>query len=143
MRIEVPARPDEIEELVKQRLASMDGSGKPRLRFDKVALRFVRDVKQGLADAVPGGKTVAFTIAAPIRVASRAADELQEKIRAQLERRARVDVHETIQGNDIWVRILDSLRGSPKVVGFVHTPAAGAAERLIDLTESFVKPRRR
>ncbi len=118
----------------------MDGREKPRLRFDKVALRFVDTVKGALGDAVPDGATVAFTIAAPIRVASKTAVELEEKIRKHLGRRScKAEIREAIQGNDIRVRILKSPRGTPKAVGFVHTAEPSAAKTLLDTTESVLK----
>lgn len=130
-----------LADLVERRIASMDGHEKPRLRFDKVALRFVDTLKGALGDAVPDGATVAFTIAAPIRVASKTAVELEEKIRRHLERRSPLaDIREAIQGNDIRVRILKSPRGTPKAVGFVHTAEPSAAKTLLDMTESVLKP---
>lgn len=107
---------------------------KPRLRFDKVARRFVSDLQTALRDAVPDGTTVTFTITAPIRLASKTVAALEARIRALLPRRARqVDSEETIHGNAIRVRVVrtGSTR-APKVVGFVHNPDPGAADALLD-----------
>ena len=131
---------DAIEELVERRLALMEGLVKPRLRFDKVALRFVKTVKAALRHDLPDGVTVVFTIAAPIRVASKTAAELEEKIRKRLVRRsAKSDFRETMYGNDIRARVLDGPRRRPNVVGFVHTAESSAAKTLLDVTESVVK----
>lgn len=137
--IDAPKGSDAIEDLVRRSIALIDGREKPRLRFDKVALRFVETVKGAVGDAVPDGVTIAFTIAAPIRVASKTAVELEEKIREHLSHRSPpADVRETIQGNDIRVRIFNGPPG-PKAVGFVHTAAPSAAKTLLDTTESVLK----
>ena len=134
-RRHMETNPDAIEDLVKRQ-------AKPRLRFDKIALRFLGTMKAGLRDAVPDGKTVVLTIAAPIRVPSKAAAELETKIRMDLARGSiKADLCDPIQGNRVRVRILDSSRGAPKVLGYVHTPEPGAAETLIDMTESLLKLR--
>lgn len=109
---------------------------KPRLRFDKVARRFVADLQAALRDAVPDGTTVTFTIAAPIRLASKTAVALEEQIRALLARRvARADAEHTIHGNAIRVRVVrDGSTRAPNVIGFVHNPDPGAAKALLDGT---------
>lgn len=130
----------DVDDLVKRRIAQLDGAVKPRLRFDKVALRFVRDVHSALDNAVPDGKTAIVTVTAPIRQASKTAAELEEKIRTRLQRDPPPsEIREVIHGNDIRVRIVN--RGSnqtPSVIGFVHNPEPGAAETLLDLAQSSI-----
>ena len=46
---------------------------KPRLRFDKVALRLVADMAVAVREASPTGVIVIVTVTAPIRLASRTA----------------------------------------------------------------------
>lgn len=107
---------------------------KPRLRFDKVARRFVFDLQAALSDAVPDGTTVTFTITAPIRLASKTAAVLEEHIRALLARRTKqAESEQTIHGNSIRVRVVRSVETqAAKVVGFVHNPDPGAAEALLN-----------
>lgn len=93
-----------------------------------------------MRDAVPAGKTVVLTIAAPIRAASKTAEELEIGLRERLIRgAAESDLRYPIQGNDIRMRIVDSRKGAPKVVGFVHSPDPGAAKALFDMTQPLVE----
>ena len=90
------------------------------LRFDKVAKRFVSDLQIALRESVPGGKTIVFTITAPIRQPSKTAAELEEKIRVRLARRpAKMDFSDAIYENRICVRLMSGESVS-KVVGYVH-----------------------
>lgn len=103
---------------------------KPRLRFDKVAQRFVADVQSALHDDVGDGTTVLFTIAAPIRLASKTTAALEDQIRALLASGTK-ELAKTINGNKIHVRI-ERVTHTPNVLGFVYTPAPGAAKALLD-----------
>jgi hypothetical protein len=49
----------------KQRIAERGGLTKPRLRFDRVALGFVRRLQAALSASVPDGRTLILTITAP------------------------------------------------------------------------------
>lgn len=112
----------------------------PRLRFDKVALRFVRGLQTGLGGFVPDDRTVIVTITAPIRLPAKTAAALEEKIRAGLARRsAQAEVRATIHGNQIRVRIVQgNSNPMPKVIGFVHN-ADSDRDILFDLTESLIQ----
>ena len=102
----------------------MAPNAKFRLRFDKVALRFVSDVKVALSEFVPEGKTLIVTVTAPIRSASKTADALESQIQPRLARGpARLDFSDTINGNQIRACLVTGLaRGASNVVGFVHNP---------------------
>jgi hypothetical protein len=101
-----------------------DNSATVRLRFDRVAMRFVGDVRSALHEVVPDGKMLMFTITAPIRLASKTADVLESRVRSLLARRTEpIDLTETIHGNQIRVRLLGGgVKGTTKVIGFVHNP---------------------
>ena len=111
---------------------------KPRMRFDKVAVALIARLQKTLDDVVPEGKAVIITITAPIRRASKTAAVLEERVPKLLARRsARVDWGETIQGNQVRVRVVNKISAkSPKVVAFVHNPDPGAAEVLLDTAQS-------
>ncbi|HEX3429703.1 MAG TPA: hypothetical protein VHT03_02360 [Rhizomicrobium sp.] len=113
---------------------------RPRLRFDKVALRFVADLRAALQAFVPDGQTALITITAPIRLASKTAAVVEETTRAHLARRsARVDIKETIHGNQVRVRLAKRVpNGVPKVIGFVHNPETDA-ESLLRFTETLLQ----
>ena len=70
----------------KQRIAERGGLTKPRLRFDRVALGFVRRLQAALSASVPDGRTLILTITAPIRVPSKTAAALEDNIRTYLAR---------------------------------------------------------
>jgi hypothetical protein len=108
---------------------------KPRLRFDKVARRFVSHLRTALRDAVPDGTIVTFTITAPIRLASKTAVALEAHIRELLARRAKqAESEQTIHGNQIRVRVVRTGSTRPaQVVGYVHTPDPSAADALLTL----------
>jgi hypothetical protein len=90
------------------------------LRFDKVARRFVAELQIALRESVPGGKTLVFTITAPIRQASKTAAEFEEKLRVLLARRpVKIDFSDVINGNRIRARIMSG-ESSTKVSGYVH-----------------------
>jgi hypothetical protein len=95
-----------------------------RLRFDKVALRFVDDVQSALHDAVPSRRTLVFTITAPVRLASKTAAALEDGLRSSLVRKpGRIDFRQSINGNQIRARLLTGSRTAARnVVGFVHNP---------------------
>ena len=120
------------------------GSGaavKPRLRFDRVALGLMGRLHTALHDTVPEGKTVIVTVTAPIRLAAKTTAALQQAIRTALAgRSARADIADTICGNQIRVRIVNTgpVRAS-KLVGFVHTPDPGVDLALLDNTEAVLE----
>jgi len=97
---------------------------KPRLRFDKVATWIIKHLQAALIETVPDGITVLLTITAPIRLPSKTAAALEDKIRTLIGRgSAGRDVSETINGNRVRILCLpnETVR-APKVIGFVHNP---------------------
>ena len=97
-------------------------TGKPRLRFDKVATRLIERLQATLGKTVPDGMTVLLTITAPIRLPSKTAASLEDKIQTLLGRgSAGRDEKNTIHGNRIRIRLLRDASGrAPKMIGFVH-----------------------
>ena len=93
-------------------------AAKLRLRFDKVALRLVGRLKAALADAVPEGQTVVFTITAPIRLPAKTAAALQNMLR---DGPTDADRSEIVHHNQVRIRRLNRVpKHMPKVLGFVH-----------------------
>jgi len=113
---------------------------KPRLRFDKVALRFVKDLQAALHEAVPDGKAVILTITAPIRLPAKTAAALEERIRVGLARASKqLEVKGTIHGNQVQARLAKGISPqASKVIGFVHNPDADP-EVLLRLTQSLLQ----
>ena len=91
----------------KLRIAERGGLTKPRLRFDRVALGFVRRLQAALSASVPDGRTLILTITAPIRAPSKTAAALEDNIRTYLARQSGEGVAKhTIHGNQIRVRLV-------------------------------------
>ena len=96
----------------KLRIAERGGLTKPRLRFDRVALGFVRRLQAALED----------------------------NIRTYLARQsAQGEAKHTIHGNQIRVRLVKGgSRRTTKVIGFVHNPDSDP-DGLFDITLSLIE----
>lgn len=107
---------------LRRRATGQANAAKPRLRFDKVATRLMKRLETACGETVPDGMTVLVTIAAPIRLASKTAAVLEEKIQTLAGRRSPGrDAEATIHGNRVRIRLLRSQSGrAPKMIGFVH-----------------------
>ena len=110
---------DRIEREINVRLSV----AKLRLRFDKVALRFVGRLKTALANVVPEGQIVVFTICAPIRLPGKTAVALENMVRFGLSEAER---HEIVHDNKIRIRRLSGPKPMPRVLGFVHSVESDA-----------------
>jgi hypothetical protein len=111
----------------------------PRLRFDRVALALVKRLQLAFRGSAPDDKALILTVTAPIRLASKTAQELEKKIRARLARgTAGAELRHTIQGNRIRVRFvrLRSGRGV-QVIGFLHNPDSNP-DVLLNLAQSLL-----
>jgi hypothetical protein len=71
---------------LKQRGTGQGNAAKPSLRFDKVATRLIERLQATLGETVPDGMTVLLTITAPIRLPSKTAASLEDKIQTLLGR---------------------------------------------------------
>jgi hypothetical protein len=108
---------------------------KPRLRFDKVATRLIERLQASLGETVPDGTTVLLTITAPIRLPSKTAASLEDKIQTLLWRGSPGrDEKDTIHGNRVQIRVLrDESERAPKMIGFVHNSDSDPL-RLLNMT---------
>ena len=114
----------------------------PRLLFDRVARRFIDELRATLGD-VAGHRLVIVTHTAPIRMPGRTGAELAQKVFDLLQSTtAGVDASAAICGNDIRIRILDGHRvDRGAVVVFIHNPKTDPAV-LLDVSESLLEARR-
>src|SRR5579875_2859414 len=87
------------EEITRQMAASGI-----RLRFDKVALRLLDDVKAAVSQRLPAGQSIAFTVTAPIRLPAKTSVALQEWLR----RPGTQGWSTTIHGNKVRARLLNN-----------------------------------
>ncbi len=104
--------------------AGQGSAATPRLRFDKVVIRLMERLQTAFSDIVPDGMTVLLTITAPIRLPSKTAASLEDRIQTLLGRgspaRGEID---TIHGNRVQIRLLrGEFKRAPKLIGFVHNP---------------------
>ena len=125
---------------ISRRIAGLSDRIKPRLRFDKVALRVVSRLQAALNESVQDGMAVIITITAPIREPAKTVAVLEEKIRARLARASTpMECKDTICGNQVRVRVVASgSREAAKVIAFVHNPSPDAAI-LLDMTQSLLQ----
>ena len=95
---------------------------KPRLRFDKVVTRLMKRLEATLDGTLPDGMTVLLTVTAPIRLPSKTAAALENKIQTLLGRGSPArDEKATIHGNSVRLRLLREVsRRVPRMIEFVH-----------------------
>ena len=123
---------------LQTRLAERFGAGTFRLRFDKVALRFGTQLQDALREVVPGGSTVLVTITAPLRQASKTANELVDTL--CVVGATKTDLHATLYDNSIVVRVASGSAGKNNVIVLVHNPHPNAAA-LLDVAQSLLAMR--
>ena len=107
---------------LKQHGTGQGDGDRPRLRFDKVVTRLMERLRATLEETAPDAMTVVVTITAPIRLASKTAAALEEKIQTLVGRRsAGRDEKVMIHGNRVRIRLLtNGSQQAPKMIGFVH-----------------------
>ena len=134
--------------ILKRRGTGQGDAAKPRLRFDKVVIRLMESLQATLGEIVPDGMTVLLTVTAPIRLPSKTAASLEDKIQTLLRRKSPGrDVKDIIHGNRVQIRLLKyrSVR-APKLIGFVHNSDSdpllllNMTSELVDLASA--EPRR-
>jgi hypothetical protein len=125
---------------VGSRVSRRSRDAPPRLRFDRVVLKVLGRLRAALDGGLLRGATVILTITAPIRLASRTAAALEERIRALLGgRSARGQLTDTVHGNQVQIRIIrGSKTSTSKLVGFVHNRDSDPTI-LFDLTRSLLR----
>jgi hypothetical protein len=107
---------------IERAIVDAIGAAGLRLRFDKVAVRLVANVKAALLDIVPDDHAVVFTITAPIRLPSRTAAAIEDLVRGGFSGH---ELRETVHGNQLRIRRVTGVAAAmPRVMGFVHNPDA-------------------
>lgn len=91
----------------------------PRLRFDRVAQRVVRDLQAMLSGAMPRSTALIVSVTAPIRLPAKTVAELVPQLAVPLAR----NFDKVVHGNRVRARIVRRcVPGAPKVVVFIHNP---------------------
>src|SRR5258707_2949472 len=108
--------------VLKRRGTGKRNVARIRLRFDKVVTRLMERLQATLGETVPEGMTVLLTITAPIRLPSKTAASLEEKIQTLLSRGSPGrDANATIHGNRVRIRLVEDQSGrAPKMIRVVH-----------------------
>ncbi|HET7881933.1 MAG TPA: hypothetical protein VFL55_13695 [Acetobacteraceae bacterium] len=110
---------------------------KPRLRFDKVAVRLVRRLQEAVGGAVPDGCTVVLTITAPIRLPGKTTVALEALARSNL-KAAQAAVEVVVHGNRVRLRLVEhAVPQAAKVIGIVHN-ADTDPDLLLGVTRSLL-----
>jgi hypothetical protein len=118
---------------IEREIAERITAANIRLRSDKSVLRLVNGLKATLAEVVPEGQAVIFTVTAPIKRRAKTAAALESLVRGGL---PSGEVRNTIQDNQVRLRRVTGLPAHmPKVIGFVHNPESDAG-LILALAES-------
>ena len=100
-----------------------EGLTLPRLRFDRVALRVIESLRARLDDIVPPGKVLVVTVTAPIRLASKTVESIENLGRTYLNRLSSLGVKTRLHGNQVRLHLVKSLSAPMSSVAvFVHNP---------------------
>jgi len=114
----------------------------PRLRFDRVVVDLLGQLRSALDERVPAGQTVMITMTAPILQPGKTAAALTQAIGARIAGRARrIRIDETLYGNRIRTHLArDVPADAPRVMVFVHNPSplAGLPAVLFALTSALL-----
>jgi hypothetical protein len=122
-------KPSMIEREIAERIAA----AKIRLRSDKSVLRLVNGLQAALAEVVPEGQAVIFTVTAPIKRRAKTAAALECLVRGGL---PSGEVRDSIQDNQVRLRRVNGVPAHmPKVICFVHNPESDAG-LILALAES-------
>ena len=108
----------------------------PRLRFDRVAQRVVRDLQAILVGATTETTTLVVTVTAPIRLPAKTVAELGVRLRGPGARM----FDKTVCGNRVRARIVRrGVKQGPRVIVFIHNPEP-APNGLFTLVEALLSP---
>ena len=119
--------------IVERQIAERIANANIRLRFDKSVLRLLNGLKTALADAVPKGQSIVFTVTAPIKRRAKTTALLEALVRDGL---PNGDVRDTIEDNHVRVRrVTDVAPEVPKVLVLVHNSESDA-DLILGLAES-------
>jgi hypothetical protein len=109
------------------------------LRFDRVVVRLLGDLRSFAESAISGEYTVLISITAPIRQPDKTAAALRRKIEVLLAasifgRDQKMTVHE----NEVRMRLVNcSAKRASKLIVFVHNPDT-SSKLLLDLAEAWL-----
>jgi hypothetical protein len=130
------------EKAVGEQIARAAGEtvSKLGLRFDRVVVRVLRDLRGFAKTRVPTGKTVILTLTAPILTPTRTVAALQPEIDTLLRSGTRDgDRIASVCGNAIRIRVAKHMSSrNHELIGLVHNRDIDS-KHLADLVESWLR----
>jgi hypothetical protein len=109
------------------------------LRFDKVVVRLLSNLRNSICKDIPKGTAVLLTITAPIKLPAKTEFELCKQIVELLNSEMQHKNQESIVlENKIFIRTIDvPINQSANFLGFVHNPECDR-KRLLDLAANWL-----
>ena len=133
-----------IEEEILSNLARLHGPAARRLglRFDRVALRVIDELRQIAEHSAPEHVAVLVTLTAPIKEPAKTVIGIANRLKPLFARDSTGrNVRATICGNGVRIRLVRRPTPlAPALIGFVHNPESDA-RRLLDLGAAWVDSR--
>ncbi len=134
-----------IEKQLADEIARASGLSvtKLDLRFDKVVVRLLGNLRTFVERANLKKEVILMTITAPIKLAAKTEDELEAQIKDFLDSKSRSrDRRITVFGNEVRLRIVESSsKQSERFVGLVHNPSTNS-KLLLDLATQWLNDTR-
>jgi len=131
-----------IERDIADEILSASGLNPSRfgLRFDRVVVGVLGNLRAFADAAAPGGVTLIVTISAPIRLPAKTVSDLKREITALLSANApRGDRDANPHGNNVRMRLVEhSTSQTLSLIGFVHN-ANSPPTPLFDLAEQWLR----
>jgi len=131
----------QIEKLIATEIAKANGLSvsKLGLRFDRVVVQLLGNIRAAIEQEVPGKIVVIMTITAPIKLPGKTEHELIGKIKNFLEPGIQQqDSALTIFQNEVQLRFVESSpKQNTRFIGLVHNPNIDA-KMLLDLAAQWL-----
>ena len=125
-----------IDKEIAEEIAKANGLtiSKLGLRFDKVVVQLLSNIRNTISDHIPKDKAVLLSITAPIKLPLKTEFELCNKILEMLNaENLDKDPKYTIQQNKVYIRTIEVPKKCPiSFLGFVHNPDSDP-KQLLDL----------
>lgn len=125
-----------IDKIIAEKIAEENNLtiGKLGLRFDKVVVRLLSNIRDSVTEDIPGKTSVLFTITAPIKLPSKTESEVRRHIDESLNHKGKYSEQAlTVFQNKVLIRkIKVPITQSIKFAGFVHNQNSNP-KQLLDL----------
>lgn len=133
---------DSYDKEIAEKIAKEKGItiSKLGLRFDKVAVRFLNNIRSAITKDIPDGTMMLLTITAPIKLPQKTEIEICEQISDFINTNKLQTSRKIIAFyNKIHIKIIDvSKKQTERFVGFVHNPEIDSVQ-LLDIATDWLK----